>query len=115
MFLFYKEYCIGINRKPCGKTDFISKLSEIQINFYKSNGYNTYKIDLIDLKKIADKNNWINECDEFEVIPKEFLELENVQDDKNNDLENQIKDLKKHIQELKLQIEEKDLEIEILK
>ena len=49
----------------CGKTDFTTKLSEIQINYYKSNGYNKYKISLEQLKLIADNNNWITEIDEY--------------------------------------------------
>jgi hypothetical protein len=110
LYLFYKEYCISINKRPCGKTDFTSKLSEIQINHYWSNGYNRYKVDIQDLKKIADKNNWINETDEFEVVPEVFIE-----EDETNELKNQIKSLKQQILDLQSQIEEKNLELEILK
>jgi hypothetical protein len=85
-------------------------LSEIQINHYWSNGYNRYKVDIQDLKKIADKNNWINETDEFEVVPEVFIE-----EDETNELKNQIKSLKQQILDLQSQIEEKNLELEILK
>ena len=62
----YKAFTISINKKSVQKTDFISRLSEIQINFYKSMGYNKYKVSSKMLKEIATKNNWINEFDEFE-------------------------------------------------
>ena len=51
--------------KERARTDFITKLSDIQINFYKTNGYNKYKVSLDILKQIAKNNNWINVADEF--------------------------------------------------
>ena len=54
-----------INKRPAGKTDFNSRLSEIQINSYTSGGYIKFKISIDTLKEIAKKNNWINELDEF--------------------------------------------------
>ncbi len=62
----YKQYCLNKHKNPCAKTDFTTKLSEIQINFYKSNGYNTYKVSLETLNQIANKNHWINDIDEYE-------------------------------------------------
>lgn len=52
----YKMHCeFTSKKKPCNKTDFITKLSELQINFFKTNGYNMYKIDIEQLKLIAKK------------------------------------------------------------
>ena len=56
------------NKKPCGKFDFVSKLSEIQINHYDSCGNKKYKVSLETLNTIAQKNNWINELDEYNVV-----------------------------------------------
>ena len=113
-YLYYKEYCIQENKKVCGKTDFISRLSEIQINHYKSNGYNTYKISLEELKKIADKNNWINECDEFK---SNETEIENPIDfgvkDEKAELKKQIEELQKQLNKLKTENEDLKLELEL--
>ena len=67
----YKVHCSEINKKPCGKMDFVSKLSEIQINYYK--------VSLETLKTIADKNKWINDLDEYDVVEEE-IEVENPLD-----------------------------------
>lgn len=66
---FYEEYtcwCLENSKRKCQKTDFTQKLKEIQIVFYKTNGFNTYKVDILELRKTADKNKWLNELDEFE-------------------------------------------------
>ena len=72
----YKVFCSDINKKPCGKFDFVSKLSEIQINHFDSCGNKKYKVSLDTLKEIADKNNWITELDEYNPVEQE-LEIEN--------------------------------------
>ena len=72
----YKVFCSDINKKPCGKFDFVSKLSEIQINHFDSCGNKKYKVSLDTLKEIADKNNWITELDEYYPVEQE-LEIEN--------------------------------------
>ena len=73
---FYTEYqtfCKSNNKKPCQKTDFTTKLNEIQIKMIKTDGGNNkFKVSYEQLKAIADKNNWINELDE----PKEEEEEE---------------------------------------
>lgn len=66
LYDLYKNYCGEKTKKYCVKTDFTSKLSEIQINYYKTCGHNTYKVKLEVLKKIAEKLNWLNELDEYE-------------------------------------------------
>ena len=72
----YKVFCSDINKKPCGNFDFVSKLSEIQINHFDSCGNKKYKVSLDTLKEIADKNNWITELDEYNPVEQE-LEIEN--------------------------------------
>ena len=59
--------------------DFVSKLSEIQINHYDSCGNKKYKVSLETLKTIADKNKWVNDIDEYDVVEQE-IEVENPLD-----------------------------------
>ena len=61
----FKFWCSKEQKKACQKTDFISKLKEIQILHYKSHGYLCYNVKLDVLKDIADKQHWITECDEY--------------------------------------------------
>ena len=92
----YKVYCSDISKKPsCGKMDFVSKLSEIQINHYDSCGNKKYKVSLETLKTIADKNKWITDLDEYEVVEQE-IEVENPLDNGVNLTETKkIKKIKK--------------------
>ena len=52
----FTTYCIENNKKHCCKTDFTSRLSEIQINYYKTGGYNCYKVKHTVLKALAQKH-----------------------------------------------------------
>ena len=61
----YKLWCSGEQKKACLKTDFTSKLKEIQIYHSKSNGYLWYNVKFAVLKDIADKQHWITEDDEY--------------------------------------------------
>lgn len=61
----FSTWCSNNSKKKCQKTDFTQKLKEVQIEFYKTNGYNTYKVDIKDLKDKANKFKWINEIDEY--------------------------------------------------
>jgi len=61
----YKFWCVRSQKKACQKTDFVSKLKEIQIYHKKSNGYLVYNVKLDVLKEIAAKQNWMTELDEF--------------------------------------------------
>ena len=91
----YKVYCSDISKKPCGKMDFVSKLSEIQINHYDSCGNKKYKVSLDTLKTIADKNKWITDLDEYDVVEQE-IEVENPLDNGVNLTETKkIKKIKK--------------------
>jgi hypothetical protein len=60
----YSESCE--DKKKYNKIDFNKQLKTININHYKSNGINKYKISSIDLLVIANKLNWIHELDEFD-------------------------------------------------
>ena len=107
----YQNFCItkGVNRKS-NKNDFVAKLSEIQITHYKTKGYNSYKISLDTLNKIAEKNHWINELDEYENHNNENI----IIDDEKEELKKENEELKLKIQELenKLKLlEEVDTEV----
>jgi hypothetical protein len=65
---FNCEKGVKKNKKACSKTDFLNYQSEIQCNYYKTNGYNTYKIGLDKLRELSKMHNWINEFDEFSEI-----------------------------------------------
>ena len=99
----YCEFCIFKQKRACGKTDFIAKLSEIQINFYKRNGLNTYKVPLKQLKIIAKNDNWITEFDEYT----ENVEITNftIDNDEVDNLKKENEDLKKQLLEMKQQLE----------
>jgi hypothetical protein len=100
----YKAFCSGINKKPCGKFDFVSKLSEIQINHYDSCGNKKYKVSLDTLKTIAQKNSWINELDEYDVVD-EQLEIKNPLDGDDENLK-LIEKLKQQLEEAQTKIKE---------
>ena len=61
----YKFWCVKSQKKACQKTDFVSKLKEIQIFHKKSNGYLVYNIKLDVLKEIAEQQHWMTELDEY--------------------------------------------------
>ena len=56
---------LGIKKKLVKKTDFVSKLKEIQLYHKKSNGYLVYDYKLDVLKEIAAQQNWMTELDEY--------------------------------------------------
>ena len=57
-----------IKIKPVKKTDFVSKLKEIQIFHKKLNGYWVYNVKLDVLKEIAAQQHWMTELDEYEIM-----------------------------------------------
>ena len=57
--------CAKNKKKACQKTDFVSKLKEIQIFHKKSNGYLVYNVKLDVLKEIAAQQHWMTELDEY--------------------------------------------------
>ena len=50
------------------KTDFVSKLKEIQLYHKKSNGYLVYNYKLDVLKEIAAQQHWMTELDEYDEL-----------------------------------------------
>jgi hypothetical protein len=58
-------WCTRNQKKACQKTDFVSKLKEIQIYHKKSNGYLVYNYKLEQLKEIAEQQHWMTELDEY--------------------------------------------------
>ena len=58
-------WCTKNQKKACQKTDFVSKLKEIQLYHKKSNGYLVYNYKLEVLKEIAAQQNWMTELDEY--------------------------------------------------
>ena len=58
-------WCAKNQKKSCQKTDFVSKLKEIQIFHKKSNGYLVYNVKLDVLKEIAAQQHWMTELDEY--------------------------------------------------
>jgi hypothetical protein len=115
-YVIFKAYCSTNNKTCVCKTDFISKLSEIQINFYKTKGSNYFKIEHSLLKTIADKFKWVNELDEFDNeemnddIENPKFETDKI--DKKDEIidkqNKQIEELKKELLEIKQELEKRN-------
>ena len=56
----------GNGLKPHSKIDFNNSLRNININYFKSNKGNYYKVTLEFLQQIADRFHWIHDLDEFD-------------------------------------------------
>jgi len=101
---FYQDYVLycsgkGIT-KPKTKIDFNIALKNINIEYYKSNGTNYYKISLEQLTEISNKFNWVHDLDEFKQessldkdVFVDYEQLYKKQTDEINDLKEQIKKL----------------------
>jgi hypothetical protein len=61
----YVCFCANNTKKPYNKIDFNKHLSSLNINHYKSNGQNKYKISCTDLLSLANKKHWIHSLDIF--------------------------------------------------
>lgn len=113
-------YCNSKNKKPCNKHDFTSKLSEIQINYIKSNGYNHYKLNYKVLKQISDKFHWISDLDDdtIENVVSNKVEtnldygLEKNDNNEILELKNTILEYEKIIEKYKLKEEKRKLKKE---
>jgi hypothetical protein len=66
----YVQYMKNINKTYLSKYKFSSKLKEINIDHYKSDSNNKYKVSSEDLKEKAIKNKWIHQLDEFTEVNK---------------------------------------------
>ena len=107
----YVTYCHYNSLKPLQYTKFTTKLKEINIEFIKSHGVYKYKVEYSELRKIADKNSWVHELDEFDAdAPLNSQQTEDAldngvdtQDQSITSMEEEIKRLKAEIVELKKQ------------
>jgi hypothetical protein len=61
----YVEFCKKEQRTPFKKIEFGSKLKELGIEYYKSNGHNKHKIPFEFLHELATTRHWIHEIDDF--------------------------------------------------
>ena len=75
-------------------------MKNINIEYYKSNGTNYYKIPLEQLTEISNKFNWVHDLDEYKQessldkdVFADYEELYKKQTDEINDLKEQIKKL----------------------
>jgi len=111
----YKVNCVK-TKVPYLKQDFNKKMEEINIKYYKSDGFNIYKISYENLLEIANRKHWIHKLDDFEednlinIHEKRNLEIFEDMENKNNSNikiktitdENEL--LKKQLEELKEQL-----------
>lgn len=102
LFEEYKLYCSSLNKLCCNNTDFNSKLEEIQIKHYKSNGFNKYMVSVQSLQEIAEKHKWLNELDEIQEAVSGEDDIEYVS------LQEENEKLKEEIRALKQLLESKD-------
>ena len=110
----YNEYITHITlkqKKPVCKSDFNSKLAEIQIKYYKSSKFNKYKVSQEDLFNMAKNKHWLNELDVFINDDNELT----ITNDKDLDIvdDNLIKELKTENEQLKQQLE--DMKAQLMK
>lgn len=88
------------------KISFNKYLSDIGINYYKSNSRNKYKVSHDKLLKIAKKNNWLHELDEFVKDDGfEFIDNEPLNSITLHEHEKQINSYEERIKELEQEIE----------
>ena len=117
----YKLHCVY--KKPYLKQDFNKKMEEINIKYYKSDGYNIYKISYENLLEIANKRRWIHKLDEFDdnndatsvcaVEEVDEINIIKTLEDENKLLKIQLEEYKKlHVDYIPIIIEEKSIIIE---
>lgn len=106
LFNEYNAFVQKRNKIMLGKIKFCAKLSEVQINYKKSNGKTVFNYSYNELKAIAEKNKWLHELDEVEEDDEDLFEEKEVLDnldrnDKVSDKDRMIKELQKEIKRLK--------------
>jgi hypothetical protein len=108
----FVDFCKKEQRTPFKKIEFGSKLKELQIEYYKSNGNNKYQVSYEFLHELATTRHWIHEIDDYcdEQPTKE--EQGSIQDD---ELLRKYMQSEKELNELKLNYEQMRLEMEKLK
>jgi molybdopterin converting factor small subunit len=101
LFDDYSNYCRNNKiTRTHAKNDFISKLSEIGINYKKTGGNHYYKYTYEELQAIADKQRWIHELDEYETDAKEQNPIQYT--------ESYVNSLEKKIRELEARLKERE-------
>lgn len=65
----YTQYATSKSFKPVKKIDFTRKLKDININYYKSNSINKYKVSYSNLLEIAKQQKWLHDTDDFTEEP----------------------------------------------
>lgn len=114
LYMEYCSYIIGnsntsFHKKPLGKTEFNSRLSEVQIKYFDTTvdkkRKNKYVVSAEDLLTLAKKKKWLNDLDEFVENDDETTLINNNPhiDGKTKreiELEKQIEELKRQIQNL---------------
>lgn len=115
----YSSFCSEVTKKALTKIGFCKKLSEIQINYYKSNGRNMFKVTYEELKTISDKGKWIHALDECEVESESSNLVEPLENgiespnemeklkQENNDLKQQVQDLQKLLEQMEMMLHKK--------
>jgi hypothetical protein len=108
----FSFWCTRNSKKPCQKTDFVSKLKEIQLYHKKSNGYLVYNYKLDVLKEIAAQQHWMTELDEYE-NETEILTIPTVNESEFIEQHNKYQEEKLRNEEL--QAENKNIYARLLK
>jgi len=72
----YENYCSNNGKNAKGKILFCKKLKEINLNYYKSNGSNKYRVSHSTLLNISNKQNWVHDLDNYRV--KKFTKQERL-------------------------------------
>jgi hypothetical protein len=108
----YVDFCKKEQRTPFKKIEFGSKLKELGIEYYKTNGNNKYKVSTEFLHELGKTRHWIHEIDDYceEQPPKE--EQGSIQDD---ELLRKYMQSEKELNRLKNENEQMRLELEALK
>lgn len=113
----YVSYCKSEQRNPYKKIEFGSKLKELGIEYYKSCGFNKYKVSFEELQEMANTRHWIHEIDDYceeesKTKPRFIDDLDAPKDD---ELLQKLTQAEKELRELKEQFELIRLENEQLK
>jgi len=109
LFDEYVEYCKKEQRSSFKKIEFGSKLKELGIEYYKTNGNNKYKVSTEFLHELATTRHWIHEIDDFCEEQPSKEEQGSTQDDeliqKYTQSEKELKQLKNENEQMRLELE----------
>ena len=105
-------FCKNEQRTPFKKIEFGSKLKELGIEYYKSNGNNKYKVSFDALQEIATTRHWIHDIDDYCEGETKTIPTEPLQD---NELLRKYIQSEKELNELKFDYEKMRLELDALK